>query len=48
MRLKWPKSKSQGSISKISVLVGEKSISRHYCIQNVEDGIQIRVYKLSN
>ena len=30
-----------------SVFVGQKSIFRYYCIQNVEDGIQIWVYKIN-
>ena len=30
------------------VFVGEKSIFRHYCIENVKDGIQIQVYKINN
>ena len=29
---------------KLSVFVGQKSILRHFYIQNVEDGIQIRIY----
>ena len=40
--------KFQGSVSKINgVVVVQKLIFRHYCIQNVKDGIQIRVYKIS-
>ena len=39
--------KSQGSISKTKCFIGQKSILRHYYIQNVKDGIQIRVYKVS-
>ena len=30
----------------LSIFVGQKSILRHYSIQNVKDGIQIRLYKL--
>ena len=33
--------------AKLSVFVGQKSIIRHYNIQNVKDGIQIRVYKIN-
>ena len=36
--------KSQSSISKI---VGQKSILHHYNIQNVKDGIGIRVYTVN-
>ena len=31
---------------KLGVFVGQESIFGHYCIQNVEDGIQNRVYKI--
>ena len=34
-------------ISNIKCFCRPKSIFRHYCIQNVEEGIQIRVYKIS-
>ena len=39
-------SKSQGSISKVKCFFGQKSIFCHYYIQNAEDGIQARVYKI--
>ena len=39
--------KSQGSISKIQCFVGQNSILRHYYIQNLKDGIQIRVCKIN-
>ena len=39
--------KSQGSIPKLSVFLGHKSIMRHYYIQNVEERIQIQVNKIS-
>ena len=29
---------------KFAVFIGQYSISRHYCIQNVIDGMQILVY----
>ena len=32
---------------KLSVFVGQKWILRHYCFQNVNDGIQIRVCKIN-
>ena len=38
--------KSQGSVFKIKCFVGQKSISRHYYIQHVKDGIQVRVNKI--
>ena len=38
---------AQGSISKVNCFFGQKSILHHYCIQNVEHGIHIRVYKFS-
>ena len=40
--------KSRSSISKIKCFLDQKSILRHYCIQNVKDGIQIRVYWINN
>ena len=33
---------------KSSVFIGQKSIIRRYCIQNVKDGIQIHVYNIIN
>ena len=47
-RLKWPKPQEnhEAQFPKRSVCVGRKSILRHYYIQNVKDGIQIRVYKI--
>ena len=35
-------------MSKIKFFAGQKSILRHHYIQNVKDGIQIRVYKINN
>ena len=32
----------------LSVFIGQKSMFRCYCIQNVKDGIQIQVYNISN
>ena len=52
MRLKWPKSCENPkkiailNFPKLSVFVGQKSILRHYYIQNVEDGVQIQTYKI--
>ena len=36
----------KAQFSKLIVFVGQKSILRHYYIQNVKDGIQIRVYTI--
>ena len=33
---------------KSSVFIGQKSVFRRYCIQNVKDGIQIQVYNIIN
>ena len=33
---------------KLCVFIRQKSIFRHYCIQNVKDGIQIQVYNNNN
>ena len=35
-------------MSKIKCFIGQKSVFRRYCIQNVKDGIQIQVYNISN
>ena len=35
--------KSRGSVSKIKCFYVPKSVLRHYCIQNVKDGIEIQV-----
>ena len=35
-------------MSKLNIFVGQKSIVRHYCIQNVKDGIQIQAYNINN
>ena len=40
--------KSRGSVTKIKCFYWPKSIFRHYCIQNVKDGIQIQVYTINN
>ena len=40
-------SKSRGSIPEFSVFIGQKSIFRQYCIENVRDGIQIQVYNFN-
>ena len=49
MRLKWSKSyeNHEAQFPKLSVFIGQKSIFRHYCIQNVKDGIQIQVYNIN-
>ena len=33
---------------KLSAFIGQKSIFRHYYIQNVKDGIQIQVCNINN
>ena len=33
---------------RFSVFIGQKSIFRRYCIQNVKDGIQIQVHNINN
>ena len=49
---RWPRSlenlkkNHEAQFPKLDV-VGQKSILRHYCIQNVKDGIQIRVNKMN-
>ena len=50
MRLKWSKSykNHKAQFPKSSVFIGQKSIIRRYCIQNVKDGIQILVYNINN
>ena len=51
IRLKCPKISGKpqedhkAQLPKFSIFVGKKSTLRHYYIQNVEDGIQIQVYK---
>jgi len=39
---------SEAQFSKLSVLVGQKSIFHRYCIQKVKDRLQIRVYNINN
>jgi len=39
--------KSQGLISKVKCFCWPKINSTYYYIQNVEDGIQIQVYKIN-
>ena len=34
----------KAQLPKLSVFVGQKLILRHFYIQNVKDGIQIRIY----
>ena len=38
----------EAQFQKFSVFIGQISIFRHYCIQNVKDGIQIQVYNINN
>ena len=37
----------KAQLPKLSVFVGQKLILRHYCIQNVKDLFQIRLYKIN-
>ena len=37
---------NEAQFPKLSVFVGQNSILCHYCIQNVNDGIQSQVYKI--
>ena len=39
--LRKPQENHEGRIPKLSIFIGQKSIFRHYCIQNVKDGIHI-------
>ena len=48
MANKKRKGNHEAQFPKLSVFVGQKSIFRYYCIQNVKDGIQIGVYKINN
>ena len=38
----------EAQFPKFSVFIGQKSIFRRYCIQNVKDWIQIQVYDMNN
>ena len=38
----------EAQFPKCNVFIGEKSIFHHYYIQNIVDGIQIRIYKITN
>ena len=50
MRLRSSKSQEnhETQFLKVSVFIGQNSIFRRYCIQNVKDGIQIQVYNIHN
>jgi len=39
---------SEAQFSKLSVLVGQKSICRRFCFENVKDGIQIQVCNINS
>ena len=43
-----PEENHEAQFPKFSVFIGQKSIFRHYYIQNFEDGIQIQVYNINN
>ena len=49
MRLKCPKSveSHKAKFPKFTVFIGERSMLRHYCIQNVEDKSQVQAYKIN-
>ena len=38
----------EAQFAKFSVFISQKSIFLRYCIQNIEDGIQIQVYNINN
>ena len=46
LRKSWENHEAQ--FPQFSIFMGQKSKFRRYCIQNVEDGIQILVYKINN
>ena len=52
MRLKWSKflenlrKITSRNFQKLSVFIGQKSIFRHHCIQNIKVRIQIRVFTI--
>ena len=46
--LRKPQENHEAQIPKFSVFIGQKSILRHYSIQNVKNGIQIHVYNINN
>ena len=45
--LRKPLENYEAQVSKLSIFIGQKLIF-HYCIQNVQDGIQIQVCNVSN
>ena len=45
--LKKSKDNHKARFPKLSIFVGQKSILCHHCIQNIEDGIQIRAYTIN-
>ena len=38
----------EAQFTKLSIFIVQKLIIRHYCIQNVKDGIQTEVYNINN
>ena len=50
LRFKWPKSKEnhEAQFPQFSIFIGQKSIFRRYCVQNVKDGVQIQAYNTNN
>ena len=46
--LRKSKENHEAQLQNFSVFIGQTSIFRRYCIQNIKDGIQILVYKIKN
>ena len=46
--LRKPQENHEPQFPKLCVFIRRKSIFRHYCIQNVKDGIRIQVYNINN
>ena len=44
--LRQSKENHEAKFPKFSVFIGQKSIFRHYWIENIKDGIQIQVYNI--
>ena len=38
----------EAQFPKLNVFIGQKLIFRHYCVQNVNDGLQFQVYNINN
>ena len=46
--LRKSKENHEVQFAQLCTFIGQKSIFRRYCIQNVKDGTQARVYKIHN